>query len=146
MSGPGQYSIEPSNLFTYVDVDGTTKDIYATVEDAAEVNLSGSLAASVVHDQMIGFVGCTAPRQALIRTAATNAQALSRNGYSYLAGVTTGRARYTTWFGAFLNSRKNVVREHFRLISSRNFSGFTYDCSCTKAGVFAYVCAYMFQS
>ena len=146
LSGPGQYSIEPSNLFTYVDADGTLKDLHATVVDVAEVNLSGTLAVSRVHDQRTGFIGCSANRQSQIHAAARSAQAYSRNSYRYLAGISRGTRRYTTWFGAYVTARKNTVQNNFRLINSRQFSSFTYDCTCNDRDLYAYVCAYIFQS
>ena len=146
LSGPGQYSIEPSNLFTYVDANGTLKDLRATVVDVAAVNLSGTLAISPVHDQRTGFIGCTAIRQSQINAAASGAQTYARSAYYYLLGISSGLARYTTWFGSYVTARKNTVQNHFRLINSRQFSSFTYDCTCKKADTFAFVCACIFQS
>jgi len=40
----------------------------------------------------------------------------------------------------------STVQNHFQLISSRQFSSFTYDCStCTNAGSDGYVSAYIFR-
>jgi len=145
-SGSGDYSIEPSNLFTYVDADGTPKDLYATVEDAIEVKLSGNLAVSRPHDKRASFVSCSATRQSQINAAASSAQGLANNAHSYLQSISSGTRRYTTWFGAYTASRKSTVQSHFRLINSRQFSGFTYDCTCTDSGIYAYVCTYILQS
>jgi len=143
-SGAGEYSIEPSNFFTYVDGDGTPQDFYATIGNAAKVKLSGGLpeAAPRVHDKRASFNGCSANQQLLLNTAVANAQFYVRNSFLYISRVLSGTPRYTTWFGAYDSTRKNVVRSHFQLISGNNFSSFKYDCTCTKVDTFAYVCGY----
>ena len=147
LSGPGQYSIEPSNLFTYVDVDGTLKDFHAIVGDVAEVNLSGALVVPRVHEQRITkFVNCSSAEQTKLKAAAASAQTYAKNAHSYISGISSPTPRYLTWFGAYVRSRKNFVQNHFLLISSRNFSSFTYDCTCVAIDTYAYVCAYIFQS
>jgi len=139
-TGAGDYSIEPSNLFTYVAADGTPKNFLATVEDAAEVKLSGTLAVSPVHDKRATFVGCLPARRIQINAAASSAQTYSVRAYSYIRGISSRTLRYTTWFGTYTSSRKSIVQDHFQRISSRQFSSFTYDCStCTAPDTFAYV-------
>ena len=145
-SGSGDYSIEPSSQFTYADADGTIKDLYAIVGDVAKVKLSGNLAVSRVHDKRATFVSCSAPRQTQLNTAAASAQTYANAAYTYIRGISSGTNRYKTWFGTYTASRKNTVQNHFQLISSRQFSSFTYDCSCTSPGIYAYVCAYILQS
>jgi len=141
-SGSGDYSIKPSNLFTYVDPDGTPKNLYATVEDVAEVKLSGNLAVTRVHDKRAGFLSCSAPRWSQINTAITNAEDYAELAYSHLRGISTSTTRYNTWFGNYTASRKSTVENHFRLMDSNKFSSFTYDCYCAIPGIYAYVCAY----
>jgi peptidyl-Lys metalloendopeptidase len=138
-SGSGDYTVEPSNLFTYVDADGTPKELYATVDDVAQFKLSGNLAVSHDHDKRATFVSCSAARRTLINTAAASAQTYTNNAYSYLVGLSSGRPRYRTWFGTYTASRKSTVQTHFRLIRSHPFSTFTYDCSCTDPNTYAYV-------
>ena len=146
-SGPGYYSIEPSNLFTYLDADGTLKNLYATVEDVAEVGLSGTLAIPRVRSKRVPFINCSLDKQSTISTAAASAQAYASEAYSYLRGISGGTPRYTEWFGLYTPPRKSIVENHFQLISSRSFSSFTYDCAppkCKNPGVSAYVCPYIF--
>jgi len=143
-SGDGDYTIEPSRLFTYVDVDGTPKKFYATVEGTAKVKLSGDLIASRAHDKRAGFNGCSADQQLDLKVAAIDAQFYASAAYFYLTVTSGGTERYTTWFGANDDGPKSTVQEHFGLIKSSNFLDFTYDCTCTDVGVFAYVCAYIF--
>jgi peptidyl-Lys metalloendopeptidase len=145
-SGAGDYSIGPSNLFTYVGAGGTPKNLRATVEGIAAVKLSGNLAVSRVHDKRTLFPSCSATMQSKLKTAIVNAQSLAANAYAYLVSISSGTYWYLRWFGAYDPSRLNIVRNHFELISSRDFTGFTYDCSCTTSDYLAYVCPYILQS
>ena len=51
-SGPGEYFIEPSNEFYYIDADCTPHKFYATVEDPVKVRLSGDLSLSHFYDTL----------------------------------------------------------------------------------------------
>jgi len=117
-SGPGYYSVKPLNLFIYIDADGTLKDLYATIEDVTEVKISGNLVVSRVHDKRATFVSCSSSRRSQINTAVSNAQMSASGAYSYLQSTSSGTSRYTTWFGTYTASRKSIVQNHFRLISS----------------------------
>ena len=144
-SGAGYYSIKPSNLFIYIGGDGTPKGLYATVEDIVEVKLSGNLAVSRVQDKRATFVSCSSTRRSQINVAASSAQTYASRAYSYIQSISSGTRRYTTWFGAYTASRKSIVQDRFRLISGYRLSTFTYDCTCTNPGIYAYVCAYIFD-
>lgn len=142
-SGSGDYTIKPSNLFTYVDADGIPKNLYATVQDTAKVKLSGDLA-SRVHNKRATFNGCSVDQQSDINAAASGAQDYSKKTSAYVSGITDSTERYTTWFGEYDDGRRTTVQDHFNLINSRDFSNdFTYDCTCTDTSVYAYVCAYI---
>jgi len=140
-SGAGDYIIKPSNLFTYIDADGTPKNLYATIEDAVKVKLYGKLAVSRVHHKRATFNDCSSSQQSDIELAASNAQVYAKEASGYLTGISSATERYTTWFGTYDGSRKSTVQEHFSLINSRDFSAFAYNCTCTEASLFAYVCA-----
>ena len=88
-------------------------------------------------------MSCTASEKTQIRTAAASAQTYASKAYSYIQGISSGTRRYKTWFGTYTTDRKNTVQGHFRLINSRQFSSFTYDCTCNDPGTWAYVCAYI---
>ena len=126
------------------------KDLYATIEDVARANLSGTLAVSRVHDKRASYVGCPTYKQRTINYAASNAQNYAGESYSYLLGMTrslSGTPRYNTWFGRPYSDDKYTVENIFRSIDSYSFSSFTYDCStCNDPATAAYVCAYSFQS
>jgi len=145
-SGTGKYTIEPSNLFTIIGEDGSLKDVHATIGNTAEVKLSGDLPAPRVHDKRANFNGCSFLQQWQVKAAISSAQSYAKNTFSYISGVSSATTRYTTWFGEYDEDRKSIVQKHFELINGNNFAGFTYDCTCTDAGVYAYVCAYTSQS
>ncbi|KAB5596496.1 Peptidyl-Lys metalloendopeptidase [Ceratobasidium theobromae] len=86
----------------------------------------------------IGYTSCTSARQSLIATAANSANTYVANANSYLAGISSGTTRYTTWFGAFSSARFSTVKSHFSLIGTDATSS-TYDCTCTDSGTYAYV-------
>jgi len=137
-TGAGDYSIKPSNLFTYVDADGIPRGVLADIK-SAKVKLSGNLAVTRAHKKRASFVSCSSTRQTELNTAATNAVNYASDAYSYLVGLTSGKPRYTTWFGNYTSSYASTVETHFSGISSSVFSSFTYDCTCTDAGTYAYV-------
>ena len=58
---------------------------------------------------------------------------------SYLDSTTSDTPWYNTWFGAYDDGRHSTVQSHFDNIAGNDFSSFTYDCTCTDAGTFAYV-------
>ena len=141
-SGTGEYSVEPSNLFTIVDAGGAPKDVYATVGKSTKVKLSGDLPAPRVHDRRATFHSCSSEEQSQLETAAKGAHAYANGAYNHIAGVPGETIRYTTWFGKYDKDRKGVVENHFELIKNDDFSRITYDCTCTDVDTFAYVCAY----
>jgi len=144
-SGTGEYSVTPLNHFIVVRDDGTPEDTYATVGDTAKVKLTGDLPAPRVHEKRASFVGCSASQQSQISAAASSAQLYAWNALSYISGISNNTPRYTAWFGAYTSIRLNAVQNHFVAIGRSNFLAFKYDCTCTDAGTFAYVCAYIFQ-
>ena len=145
-SGAGDYTIEPSNLFTYVD--GTPKNLYATIKDIVEVKLSGNLAVSRLLHKRTTFTNCSPISQSQLNIAASNAQKYAINAYSYIKGVLgpSSTPRYTTWFGTYTQHRKDIVQYHFGMIRSNKFSSFTYYCTCPDSSIYSYVCVYIFQS
>ena len=82
----------------------------------------------------------------MILAAAEDAQSYSANAYTYITDLSGPGDRYTTWFGSYDKCRKSTVQLHFGLINGWDFSQFTYDCTCTDAATYAYVCAYMSKS
>ena len=105
-SGTGEYSIEPSNLFTYIDADGIPNDLYATVGDIAKVKLSGDLGVSGrVHNKRgPEFSGCE-PWQvedlqfAINQVPGRTAEAIDHHDQVWSQDTVT--PRYRRWFGTF---------------------------------------------
>lgn len=146
-SGTGVYSVEPSNRFIVVDDDGNPQDFHATVGNTVKVKFSGDLPASRVHDKRANPGSCSGVyRQPHINTAAKNAHTYANFAYGVITRTTYATAQYSTWFGLYDKDRRDIVKQHFESINGNNFSKFTYDCTCTDAGVLAYVRAYTLQS
>ncbi|KAF9502271.1 peptidyl-Lys metalloendopeptidase [Pleurotus eryngii] len=138
-TGEGAYNFEARNLFHIVDSDKTITPLYADVEPHA-AKISGKLAvAKSALQRRATFVGCSATRQTQLNAAASQAQTYAANALSYLNSHTSSTTRYTTWFGTFVTSRYNTVLSHFSSISSNTFSSYTFDCTCSDAGTYAFV-------
>lgn len=145
-SGPGEYTVEPSRLITYVDADGTPNTFNATVGGAHAFKLSGNLAVTPTFDKRARFDGCSTNRQNQINAAASSAQVYAGEAYSYLQRIGDRRtSRYVTWFGIPYADARQTVQSHFRLISAGQFSIFTYSCTCTESTWYAWVRAYTFR-
>ena len=85
------------------------------------------------------FVSCSNTRKTQLATARNSAVTYATNGKSYLDAGTHG-SRYTWWFGAYVSSRYTTVRTHFtNLKSALSSQPYTFDCSCTDSGTYAYV-------
>ncbi|CAE6468959.1 unnamed protein product [Rhizoctonia solani] len=143
-SGAGEY--QASNVFQYVNSNGQLATVAADTQ-SHKLKVGGSLASAKgapKHDQRgisrraIGYTSCTAARQTLIATAANSANTYVANANSYLAGISSGTTRYTTWFGTFTSARFSTVKSHYSLIGT-DATSTTYDCTCTDSGTYAYV-------
>ena len=146
-SGAGGYSIKPSNRFTYVDADGTLKDLYATVGDVARVELSGDLAVSrPVHYKRDQFYGCSQDERQQIQASAMIADIFVRRALEYLRKLESGTARYTLWFGQFDFVNMRVILGHLSLIDKYPVSAYTYTCICRDDTYPGYVGVCIYQS
>ncbi|EIN05799.1 peptidyl-Lys metalloendopeptidase [Punctularia strigosozonata HHB-11173 SS5] len=143
-SGSSTYSIEPSNLFHYVDPE--TKQavaLYADVERAHVAAVSGKLAVARPIPTLTkreSFVGCSSSEKSEVSSAATAAQSYAKGAYNYLSTNTASTPRYTTWFGTYTSKRHSTVLSHYSNMNSASYADFTYDCStCDEADTYAYV-------
>lgn len=85
------------------------------------------------------FVSCSNTRQSQLVTARGSAGTYANNSKAYLDAGTVG-TRYTWWFGTYTSSRYATVRSHFANIASALSSQpYTFNCSCTDSGTYAYV-------
>ncbi|KAJ8495994.1 hypothetical protein ONZ45_g12642 [Pleurotus djamor] len=143
-TGERLYKFEARKLFYRLDANKDAVPINATVETHT-ARISGKLAVARPSrrlERRASFIGCSPFRQARLDLAASAAQTYAAGAKSYLdthntsATVTT---RYTTWFGFFTSPRFMTVSSHFEQIHNDVFSAYTYDCTCTDPGTFAYV-------
>lgn len=140
-AGEGAYSFEARNLFYLVDDSAKVTPVYALAE-AHSARVSGKLAVTRPNiEKRATYNGCSSSRQSDLASAASAAQNYASSALSYLQSHTSSTTRYATWFGAYDSTRHNTVQSHFSNISGGNFSSFTYDCTCTDAGTYAYVYA-----
>ena len=85
------------------------------------------------------FISCSNTRQTQLATARNSAVTYATNAKSYLDAGTRG-SRYTWWFGTYTSSRYSTVRTHFtNLKSALSSQPYTFDCTCTDSGTYAYV-------
>ncbi|CAA7264262.1 unnamed protein product [Cyclocybe aegerita] len=130
-SGSGAYDIRASNLFYIVDHDGTVSTVYAEHLSAHKAHVSGKLAVARPDlSKRATYNGCSVARQDILTSAAKAAQTYTSSALSYLTSHTSTSSRYTTWFGTYIA---------VSAISNNTLSSFTYDCTCTKSNVYAYV-------
>ena len=87
------------------------------------------------------FTRCSASQHTDLISARSNASTYAANAFSYLNAGTQG-PRYTTWFGVYNSTRYNTVKSHFSAIgSAMDTASVTFNCSCKKKNVYAYVYA-----
>ncbi|KAJ1300409.1 hypothetical protein OPQ81_005229 [Rhizoctonia solani] len=131
--GEGSYQFSASNIFKYVDESGQLKTIEAST-NSHQFKIAGKLAAasrhgggSAINKREVSFTGCSAEQQSQIKEAATASNTMVSNANAYLSGLTSGKPRYTTWFGTFNQSRYNTVASHFKNIGA-DATSINYDC------------------
>ena len=93
----------------------------------------------VIRAATNSFVSCSSTRQTQLVTARNSSVTYSSNSKSYLTAGTVG-TRYTWWFGTYSSSRYSTVKSHFtNLYSALSSQPFTFDCTCSDSGTYAYV-------
>ncbi|KAF5336933.1 hypothetical protein D9611_002881 [Ephemerocybe angulata] len=141
-TGAGTYEVEARNQFYLVDEKKGISTFHARVSKAHKTRVSGRLA-KVKPTQILAkrasYISCSAAQQTILVDAASDAQAYAAEAKFQVDFNKFGTDRYITWFGVFTTARFNTVFSHFTAINTNNFSTFTYDCSCTASGTYAYV-------
>jgi len=138
-SGEGTYSVEANKLFYIVDSEQQAVPLHATVE-AHTATLSGKLA--VVRPKQVKratYRGCSSSQQSELVSAASAAQSYAVDSLLYVQLHLFAAPRYTTWFGSYTASHHSTVTSHYSHINNSGFSSFTFDCTCTDSGTYAYV-------
>ncbi|KAL1740844.1 hypothetical protein HDZ31DRAFT_67522 [Schizophyllum fasciatum] len=172
-AGEGAFHFEPTNLFTAVEADGSLTELRAEVAPAA-VRLAGQLATSKalspsslggaadarfaargLHKRAQYTSSCTSSYRSQTDAAISAASRLASNSISHLEANPSGSTLQTTWYGTFASSRYRATLSAFETLVSAPAS-WTYDCSCTEAGTYAYVypdsygevylCSYFWQA
>jgi peptidyl-Lys metalloendopeptidase len=123
-----EYNYETTALASnkvQISVEGRTIEPLAIVPDA----VTGTTA----------YNKCTTTQQTSLVSARTQASTYSADALGYLNSNKQG-SRYTTWFGVYDATRYNTVKTHFSSISNAmDTKPVTFDCSCKKKNVYAYV-------
>ncbi|KAG6873177.1 hypothetical protein C0995_001787 [Termitomyces sp. Mi166 len=135
----GEYNIVSNNRFYIVNAQKEAVPIYATAE-AHTTTLTGKLAVPrFTQIKRATYDGCSSSEQSSLISAASGAQTYAANALSYLNSHTSSTTRFVTWFGTYTSSHHSTVTSHFNAISSHDISAYTFDCTCTDAGTYAYV-------
>ncbi|KAH8822266.1 peptidyl-Lys metalloendopeptidase [Flagelloscypha sp. PMI_526] len=145
-SGGGNFTIAPRDI-SFLVVDEQAKTIQpiplrASIQTILHTAVLGTYA-PIFRPFIPGhekYVGCSADQKVIIKSAAIGARDLSTFALSYIASITTGTPRYTTWFGTYDSTRRGTVLSHFKALGGSDFLGFTYDCTRNTPGIYAFVC------
>ncbi|MBN8212207.1 MAG: protease [Xanthomonadales bacterium] len=88
----------------------------------------------------VSYTACTATQQTALDKAVLSARTYTERAKGYLNAGTTG-ARYTTWFGAYANTRYATAQQHFMAIDTamdQTGGQVTINCGCSQ-NYYAYV-------
>ncbi|KAL1739708.1 hypothetical protein HDZ31DRAFT_48938 [Schizophyllum fasciatum] len=138
-SGEDAYTFDASKSFYHFSDDGSIVPLEAETE-AHSAKLAGKLAvARPALSKRANYNGCSSSQKSQIASAITAATKYAADSYSYLSSHTSGTTRYTTWFGTYSSSRHSTVLSHFQHLHEGDYGSFTYDCTCTESGTYAFV-------
>ncbi|KAM5535100.1 hypothetical protein V8D89_011186 [Ganoderma adspersum] len=153
-TGHREYTIKAPNSFYAVDANNAVSLVSATTEPHSATLTGGDLVAirgpglTGSIRKRANFNGCSEEQQAALTAAALGAYDYATAAWSYLdyyfnnADADSDTPRYSTWFGAPDSdgaARHGTVLSHFERMAGNDFTAFSYDCTCTDPGVFAYV-------
>jgi len=146
LSASGRYEIQfsVSSWFLRSEKGLLAKRDTTLFSNSLSLNIEGrpNPVREIVPDAVSGttsFNRCTASQQSNLNSARSNASTYAANALAYLNAGTQG-PRYTTWFGVFNSTRYSTVQSHFASISNAmDTAPVTFDCSCKKKNVYAYV-------
>ncbi|KAF7793438.1 hypothetical protein EIP86_004550 [Pleurotus ostreatoroseus] len=140
-SGPGHYSFAAVNRFHYVDPEtGEPVKVYAEQPQAHTAAVSGKLSVSRPSlARRETYNGCSSSEESSLVSAASAAQSYAASALSYTEAHTSSTTRFTTWFGTFSTSHHSTIQTHFTNLNSNSYASYTYDCTCTDSGTYAYV-------
>lgn len=160
LSKPGHYNVTYSTFMQYASLSGRvhlqqtnglpmvaqSAPIQMVLDQPATLPSGGRLRpvlpGNPVLSDVLGvtYVGCSANQIALNNQAVLTARTYAENAKGYLNSNATG-ARYTTWFGAYLNTRYTTAQQHFAAIDNamdQTGGQVTINCGCAD-NYYAYV-------
>jgi len=138
--GAGVYDIRANDKFFIVNEDSSIETIHADIPSSYSSRVSGKLAVTrPVLSRRAKFNGCSESQSSDLTTAAIDAQKYAEAALSYSNSLAKSTDRYQTWFGIYGASGLKTITDHYSHISSSNISSFSFDCTCTISGTYAYV-------
>ena len=140
-TGYGTYTVEASNRFHALDPENNEFPEILANSGVCSVSFTrGALAVAAPSPmEHASFNNCSTDQQLALNAAAAAAEDYARTTYSYLDANAGPSSRYTTWFGEYTSVRHSIVQDHFHKISTNNFTGYSYDCTCTRNATYAYI-------
>lgn len=146
-SGDNFYHIVIRNTLYAVDDLGQVTEIRTPLTNPHKIKTHGNLVdtrSGLTIESRSKYQGCSISQQATISVAASVAQLLSSSTVSYLKNLSSlialePNSRYSTWFGVESVDSYCTIMSHFTAISDTVFPEFSFDCTCTDVGTFAYV-------
>ena len=146
LSATGAYSIRydvtASNLFSSRGNFFRSESMSSNKLDLGLEGRPNPVPAAITPDAVSGSTSynrCTTSQQTNLVSARNQASTYAADSLAYLNANKTG-PRYVTWFGVVTTARYNTAKNHFAAISSAmDTASVTFDCSCKKKNVYAYV-------
>ena len=139
-TGYSMYMVEASNRFHMFDPMNEFPEILAN-SGVCSISFTHGLLAVAAPSAMehASFNNCSTDQQSALNAAAAAAEDYTRTTYSYLDANTGPSSCYTTWFGEYTSVRHSTMQDHFHKISTNNFTGYSYNCTCTWDATYAYI-------
>ncbi|KAF6759247.1 peptidyl-Lys metalloendopeptidase [Ephemerocybe angulata] len=157
-TGAGAYDIKARNVFYLVNEQNKVSTFQAQVSGSSlkvhvngrlakarspgsstALSTSSKLANSTLLSKRANFNGCSDILKWNIGLATIKAHEYAVNAKAYLESMTTPSQRWTTWYGGWNLFRGYTVSYHFDFLRNNDFLSYSYDCTCTDKGVYAYV-------
>jgi peptidyl-Lys metalloendopeptidase len=145
MGHAGEYVIRHADARLPISIAGASPELYELASDPATTLRTddapdADAPLAITPDALTpSFRSCSSTRQGQLITALGSAQTYASGAESYMNSNSAG-PRYTTWFGTYSSSRYSKVKSHYTALRNTiQNKGFTFDCSCTDSGTYAYV-------
>jgi peptidyl-Lys metalloendopeptidase len=143
MGHAGDYAIQHADLHLPVFVAGAPQlaELRSNLVASLRTDENPNADVPAGHADIVssGYQSCSSSQRTKLTTALGSAQTYAENAESYMSSGTHG-ARYTTWFGTYSSSRYSTVRSHYSAIRNAiQTKRYTFDCSCSDSGTYAYV-------